>query len=94
MLTNILITSLFCTGIHMVFKEGFLLDCIGNLLRARLPHWFCAPIFDCLVCMGGFWGATGLFFLTYDWHYVFYFPCVIGANTIFNGLINRLYDTQ
>jgi len=92
MLQNILITSLFCTGIHIVFKDGFLMGTIGNSLRAHLPHYFSAPLFDCLVCMGGFWGATGLFFLTYDWHFVFYFPCVIGANAILNGIINKCYE--
>lgn len=94
MLANIIITSLFCTGVHMVFKEGFLLDCLGNILRAWLPHWMASPLFDCLVCMGGFWGATGLFFLTHDWHHITWFPCVIGLNTIINGVINKLYDSQ
>jgi hypothetical protein len=92
MTTNIIITSLFCTGVHMVFKEGFLLDCVGNLLRARLPHWISSPLFDCLVCMGGFWGATGLFFLTMDWKSIFFFPCVIGLNAIINGLLTKLYE--
>jgi hypothetical protein len=92
MLQAIITISLFCTGVNMVFRDGFLLGCIGNILRSMLPHWVSSPLFDCLVCMGGFWGATGLIFITNDYTNLLYFPCVIGCNAILNGLINKTYD--
>ena len=75
-------------------KEGYLLEHLGSFLRAQLPYYISDPLFNCLVCMGGFWGATGLYVITYNWKSIFFFPCIIGVNAIINTFIAKFYDTN
>jgi hypothetical protein len=91
MIQQIAITSLFITGVHILFWEGGILGWLGIIWETFLPEWVCNPVFNCLKCMASVWGTLAWFGY---WHggFNFSFPvfilAVAGLNTIIDGVIS------
>lgn len=83
----IVINSLACLAIHVLTREGMLLDNVANLLRDNIKEFWCKPLFDCPPCMASVWGLLGWFYLAPNMQLIPYLLVLCG----FNALVSKLY---
>lgn len=66
MIEGIIITTLFCIGIHKIFRSGGAVLKLRSILDWYLPWFIRWPLYFCLPCMASIWGSVGYYILGGD----------------------------
>lgn len=98
MLTNILLTSLWCLGFYKAFDDNMVFSFIRKYLisyrwsspefKPKYVHWIWKPIFDCPPCMASLHGfiAFFIFYGTIDFRVIPFIFCVSGLNWLLSSI--------
>lgn len=84
--------SLIITAIHVSIWDSMIFAKLSLYLQ-RLPKWMHKPLFECLICMGGFWSLV-IYPILYGFelNLLTTMLMVIGINTIIVALIKQMYE--
>ena len=92
-LPQIFFFSLSITGLYAAMQEGMILAFIPRIL-SRLPRNLRKPVFECMICMSGFWSIV-LWFATgnaLSWQLIFTIPAVAGLNTLADAFLGYIRE--
>ncbi len=88
-----LLTSLKVTAIHVSCREGMIFFrprvALGVLLYRMKLRILEKPLYDCLVCMSGFWGLVFWLIDGMNYHPVEVILIVAGINALFDQVIEE-----
>lgn len=89
--------SLIILAIHVSMWQGMIFGwlriAVANWIDKLNMGWIKKPLFDCLICMGGWYSIVIYLILWgFDINMFKIMLEVIGINTIISGLISRLYE--
>jgi hypothetical protein len=56
---HLMLNSLFCMGIWIITRDGFLLGDVAERARSKATYLITDPVFDCPPCMASLWGVLG-----------------------------------
>jgi len=93
--------SLWCWGIFTLFREGYLLARVGNILRIddddsppnKLGSWLSKPLYDCPPCMASVHGFIfGWFSFGLTLQLPAFMICLCGLNYIIKSIIFPEYE--
>jgi len=98
LLFTLMLEVLISMGVFLVTDKGKLLHCPAVWVSTLLNRWFgekvsryiTSPLYDCIICMGSFWGAVTL--LTWHpehWHVL---PLFMLAASGINGIVWVIYE--
>lgn len=93
MLSILIISSLFCLGVHNATKQGGLLSFIRTIAYF-LPTPLRKPLYDCIPCMASLWGGTSIIIQLYYPNdialVIIYIGAISGINTIITTVLEQL----
>lgn len=101
MITQLIITSLFCAGWYNVFKfevdgdgniYGLIGAKIGLYAEANLPWYVYKPLMGCLNCMASFWGLIFYCYNYWNSFNVIELIIFIFALSALNGIYGKFID--
>jgi hypothetical protein len=85
-------------GVYMITDKGKLLHCpvvklsawLNRLLGEKVSQNITAPLYDCITCMGSFWGAV--VFLSFHLEVWYYVPIFMLASAGANTFVYSVYE--
>lgn len=102
MLTQAIITSLFCAGLWSVTKYeedtkgnvyGLILAPLGKYANDNLPDWVYKPLIGCINCMASFWGAVFYCYNYFNQFNIIELIIFIFVVSALNGLYGRYIES-
>lgn len=84
--------SLIITAIHVSMWDSMIFAKLSLYLQ-KFPNYLHKPLFECLICMGGFWTLV-IYPILYGFELntLTTMLMVIGINTIIVALIKQMYE--
>jgi hypothetical protein len=89
-------------GFFCIFRDGYFLAPIGNLLRKTLPTspetyaatWYTKPLFDCPPCMSSLYGLSisAGYFHFHILEMIVYVVCLCGVNFVIKSILFPEYE--
>lgn len=89
----LLIACFWCFGIFTPFHEGYILEGLGNRIKAVIGKQLAKPLFSCPPCSASVHGAAiGLFWWGIDIRVIPFMICLCGLNFIVKTLLFPEYE--
>lgn len=93
---SILVISLACIGVKILFEDGMILSKLGVFFQSYLPLWVCKPLFLCSSCMASVWGGS-FYFIFFKFDLQLFIVVILGVctiNTILWNSMNLIWDIK
>jgi len=96
MVTQILIISIFCNGIHICLNDGMILGFLYRFFKKHVKSEFWRkPLYDCIYCMASFWGIPAYVILNINclnWLTFAQLPIIIFGCVFMNGVLAEILE--
>lgn len=96
MLETIVIISLICLGINVLFWKGMILHKFGKALEYTMQdskfNWILEPLYSCPICMASIW--TFIYWLYTGCHFdlIAVMIAVCGLNTVLLSVVQNIIE--
>jgi len=96
-LFSLIFEALLALGVYVVTDSGKILHCPAVWLTSILQKWMgdkskyiTYPLYDCIGCMGSFWGAVVFVSFHNEWHLLpLFMLAASGANVVLYNIYEK-----
>lgn len=96
MLETVVIISLICLGINVLFWKGMILHKFGKALEYTMQDskfsWVLEPLYSCPICMASVYTLIAWVYMDYSFDLIPVMLAVCGLNTALLSLIQNIID--